>query len=386
MPILLRDSPRLRVMPPFDRRGLESRPPAPYLPAFERPTPRRPPMLRLHEYAYHRPSTLDDAVAFLAAHEDAMPIAGGTDLVPNMKHRLFTPRHLVALKGIAELHGIGAADAAGRPVDADDAAAAQLVLGACATLSEVARNGLVRRILPSLAEAAGHVAGPQIRNQGTLGGNLCLDTRCTYYNQTHFWRSALGFCLKKDGDVCHVTRVGKKCVAAHSADTAPVMMTLGAVADLVSVEGTRSVPVADFFVADGVWNTVRRRDELVARVRIPLPGPGVRMAYAKVRQRNAIDFPLLSLAVAAEMDDDVVREMRMVVSALGSRPRVVSGLDKVAVGYRLRDVAEAVAQQAYKQCHPLENIIVDTEWRRAMVPVQVRRMLASLDGPRAAAA
>jgi 4-hydroxybenzoyl-CoA reductase subunit beta len=336
-------------------------------------------MLRLHEYTYHRPRTLAEAAAFLREHPDAMPIAGGTDLMPNMKHRLFTPRHLVALKGIGELHGIGLADAEGRAVEVGSAQAAQVVMGAAATLTEVSRHPLVRQALPALAEAAGKVAGPQIRNQGTLGGNLCLDTRCTYYNQSFFWRNALGFCLKKDGDVCHVTRTGKKCVAAHSSDTAPVLIALGAMVDLVSADGERTLPVDAFFIADGKWNTVRRPDELVARVRVPLPGPGVRMGYQKVRQRNSIDFPLLSIATVASLDaDDRVRTLSVVVSALGSRPRVVSGLDKLAAGQRLGDVAEAVAQQAFKQCHPLENIIVDPDWRRAMVPVYVRRALLGM--------
>ena len=336
-------------------------------------------MLRLHEYAYHRPTALAEAAGLLREHEDALPIAGGTDLMPNMKHRLFTPRHLVGLKGIAELHGIGLADAEGNAVAEDAPEAAQLVIGAAETLTAVARSPLVRRIVPALADAAAHVAGPQIRNAGTIGGNLCLDTRCTYYNQSFFWRQALGFCLKKDGDVCHVTKVGKKCVAAHSADTPPVLITLRAVADVVSADGTRTVSVDEFFVANGVWNTVRGRDELVARIRIPLPGPGVRTAYRKVRQRNAVDFPLLSIAAAAEVGaDQGARSLSLVVSALGSRPRVVTGLDKLVAGNRLADVADAVAAQAFKQCHPLENIIVDPDWRRAMVPIYVRRAIEDL--------
>jgi 4-hydroxybenzoyl-CoA reductase subunit beta len=336
-------------------------------------------MLRLHEYRYHRPDRLADAVALLRDHEDALAVAGGTDLVPNMKHRLFTPRHLVGLKGIQELRGIGYADEQGNPVPEGAPEASQLALGAGETLTRVSRDARVRRHFPSLADAAGKVAGPQIRNQGTLGGNLCLDTRCTYYNQTHFWRQALGFCLKKDGDVCHVTKVGKKCVAAHSADTPPVLITLGAVADLVSADGTRTVPVADFFVADGVWNVVRRRDELVSRIRIPLPAPGTRMAYRKVRQRSSIDFPLLSIAAAARTaDDGTLAGLSLVVSALGSRPRLVAGLDKLTAGARLQDVVDTVAQQAFKQCHPLENIIVDPDWRRAMVPVYVRRALEEM--------
>lgn len=331
-------------------------------------------MLRLHEYRYARPARLAEALELLHGREDAMPVAGGTDLMPNMKHRLWTPRLLVALKGVEEMRGIRLEDAEGRPVADGDPAARCLSLGASTTLTDASRSPLVRRWFGSLAEAAGKVAGPQIRNQGTVGGNVCLDTRCTYYNQSFFWRQALGFCLKKDGDVCHVTRVGRKCVAAHSADTVPALMTLGATVELASVEGTRSVPVSDFFVADGRWNTVRRPDELVVRVRIPLPPPGLRTAYRKLRQRQSIDFPLLSVALAAEVaEDETVRSLSLVVSALGSRPRAVSGLDRVAVGQPLREVADAVAQQAFKQCHPLENVIVDPDWRRAMVPVYVRR-------------
>jgi 4-hydroxybenzoyl-CoA reductase subunit beta len=325
-------------------------------------------VLRLHEYTYHRPRTVEAAAALLAAHPGrARLIAGGTDLMPNMKHGLFTPEHVIALRQIPELHGI--------EERGDD-----LVIGAAESLSAVSRHAVVRAHFPALAQAAGSVAGPQLRNMGTIGGNLCLDTRCTYYNQTHFWRSALGFCLKKDGDVCHVTKVGKKCVAAHSADTAPVLMTLGAEADLVSTEGTRTVPVADFFIADGIENTVRGWNEIVTRIRIPLAAARMRTAFRKLRQRNAIDYPVLNIAVAADLADDAtVRELRMVVSALGSRPRAIAGLDKVAAGRRLdAETIDAVAERAFRQCHPLTNIIVDAEWRRAMVPVHVRRALQEI--------
>jgi 4-hydroxybenzoyl-CoA reductase subunit beta len=335
-------------------------------------------LLRLHEYRYHRPTRLEQALELLHGRDGAMPIAGGTDLVPNMKHRLFSPHHLVGLKGIAELRGIGLVDEDGGAV-ADVEEAAALSIGAGETLSAVARHPLVGRFFPSLARAAGLVAGPQIRNQATIGGNLCLDTRCTYYNQSLFWRQALGYCLKKDGTVCHVTRVGKKCVAAHSADTPPVLISLGATVELAGADGFRSVPVEGWFVADGIWNSVRQPGELVVRVRIPLPAPGLRTSYQKLRQRNSIDFPLLSIALAAELAADrTVTTMSLVVSALGSRPRVVTGLDKLAVGRPLAAVVDAVAQQAHKQCHPLENIIVEPSWRRAMVPVFVRRALREI--------
>ncbi len=322
-------------------------------------------MLRLPPFRYHRPATVDDAVALKAEHgPEAMYVAGGTDLVPNMKHRLFEPRHLVALKGIEALGGIRVEDGT-------------LRIGAAETLTAVSRDAEVRRLFPALAEAAAHVAGPQLRNQGTIGGNLCLDTRCTYYNQTAFWRGALGWCLKKDGEVCHVTKVGRKCVAAHSADTPPVLMTLDASAVLAGPGGRREVAIRDFFVADGIWNTVREPGEIVVEIRIPLASAGRRQAYEKLRQRGSIDFPLLTVAVSAELDGDgTVRDIAGVVTALGARPRVLSGWAEMAVGARLeRDLVDGLAARAHEQCRPLENIIVDPDWRRAMVPVYVRRAL-----------
>lgn len=355
-------------------------------------------MLRLPEYRYHRPTSLRQALDLLGEHAgDVIPIAGGTDAVPNMKHRLFSPGHVVGLRRVAELRGIeewvgtgersgigerGGAELRGGVgergwIDEPDG---EVWIGAAETLATVAAHPVVRRHFPALARAAGSVAGPQLRNMGTIGGNLCLDTRCTYYNQTYFWRKALGFCLKKDGDTCHVTKVGRKCVAAHSADTPPVLMTLGATAVLASPDGEREVPVDQFFVADGVSNTVRRADEIVVGIRVPIPPAGTRTSFQKLRQRNSIDFPLLNVAAAAVLDpEDVVSELRIVVSALGSRPRALTGLDRIAVGERLTpEVIEAIAERAHQQCHPLTNIIVDPDWRRAMVPVYVRRALGEI--------
>ncbi len=325
-------------------------------------------MLRLPPFRYHRPTDVAEALDLKGEHQgDAMYVSGGTDLVPNMKHRLFEPAHLIALKGLPELRGIEEREGS-------------LRIGAAETLTDVATNEAVLRHFPALATAAGHVAGPQLRNSGTLGGNVCLDTRCTYYNQTAFWREALGFCLKKDGDVCHVTKVGKKCVAAHSADTPPVLMTLDAELVLAGPEGTRTLSVRDFFVADGIINSQRAPDEILTEIRIPLSSAARRQAYTKLRQRKSIDFPLLTVAVAAEIDSSgAVRSLEGVVTGLGSRPRVLTGWSDIAEGRRLDDeVVEALADRAHKQCHPLENIIVDPEWRRAMVPVYVKRALAQL--------
>ena len=326
-------------------------------------------MLRLPPFEYHRPETADEAAGLLdELGDDAMLIAGGTDVIPNMKHRLHEPAHLVSVRNVAELQGID--------VEGDE-----LVLGAGTTLAEVAADPRVRTHLPALAEAAGQVAGPQLRSMGTVGGNLCLDTRCTYYNQSYFWRRSLGFCLKKDGDTCHVTGTGAKCVAAHSADTPPVLWVLGATVDLTSADGGRSVPVDEFFVPDGIRNTVTQPGEIVTRIRVPLPSAGTRMAFRKLRPRRSIDFPVLNLAVAGAVEGGRVRTLRLVVSGLGSRPREVTGLDDVMDAPLNEETIDAVALQAHKQCRPLTNSIVDPQWRRAMVPVYVRRAVESLSEP-----
>ncbi len=325
-------------------------------------------MLRLHSYTYHRPATVDAAIGLLVEHAgDAMPIAGGTDLVPNMKHRLFTPPHLVALRGIEELRGIEVGEDGIR-------------IGACESLDAVSRHPVIRERFPSLATAASLISGPQLRRMGTIGGNVCLDTRCTYYNQTYFWRKALGFCLKKDGEDCHVVKGGTRCVAAHSADTAPVLMTLDAELEIAGPSGRRQVKVDDFFTSDGVWNRQMEKDELLVGVYAPIPAAGTRLAFRKLRPRAAIDFPLLNLAASVRLDrDDRVEALQMVASAMGSYPRRIGKLEEAAVGNTLNPaVIDLVAQQVFRQCHPLDNLIDDKEWRRAMVPVLVRRVLGEI--------
>ncbi len=291
-----------------------------------------------------------------------MPIAGGTDLVPNMKHKLFTPGHLVALKRVDALHGI-------------ERRGGELLIGAAESLAAIARHPLIGEHLPALAKASGAIAHPMIRNQATIGGNICLDTRCTYYNQTLFWRKALGYCLKKDGDVCRVTKESTECVAAHCADTPPILMALNAEVNLASADGYRSMLLDDFYTTDGIWNTKREPHELVTRIRVPVPAPRLRMSFQKLRERKSVDFPLVSLALALELSaGPVVESVALVVAALGAKPLRISGLESVLVGERLtNEKIEEVAQLAYRQCDPLENIRVDVEWRRAMVPVYVRR-------------
>src|SRR5687767_14617082 len=265
-------------------------------------------MLRMDPFHVERPASVEEAVALLAQHgTKAKVLAGGTDVVPNMKHGLHEPEIVVSIGRIGALKGI---------VDAGD----HLEIGALTTLHEIEHSEVIQQFAPGFAKAASLVAGPQLRRMGTLGGNLCLDTRCLYYNQTYFWRESLGFCLKKDGTVCHVVAGGKKCVAAASNDTATMLLCLDAQIEIQSSKGKRVMPLEDFYVADGVKNTVLAADDLLVRVRVPKKSAQRREGYAKLRHRNAIDYPLLSVGVRFDVEGERISDARVVVSALAARP------------------------------------------------------------------
>jgi 4-hydroxybenzoyl-CoA reductase subunit beta len=321
-------------------------------------------VLTLPRFAWSSPATVAEVLAELAAHPgECLLVAGGTDVVPNLKHRLLEPRRIVHLGAVTELRGIREEGGA-------------FELGALVTLRELAADEGVRGAHPALSTAAGLVASPQVRAMGTLGGNLCLDTRCTYYNQTFFWREALGFCLKKDGTRCHVVPQGKRCVAAHSSDVAPVLIALGAEVEIASGAGRRWLDVDSFFVGDGLHNNVLAPGELVTRLRVPAAAHGALSAYRKLRPRAAIDFPMLSVAVAARGSRERVESIRVVVGALGARPKLVGGLDAVVAGRAADENLFAnIASVAHQQCRPLTNVPYDADWRHEMVKVEVTRAL-----------
>jgi 4-hydroxybenzoyl-CoA reductase subunit beta len=326
-------------------------------------------MLRLPQFETEVPTRLADALTLLDANPTAMIVAGGTDLVPNLKHELFTPPIVVSLARIVELRGISH-DTSG-----------WITIGAMTTLEDVATSELLRTRAPALAQAASLVAGPQLRAMGTLGGNVLLDTRCQWYNQTYFWRQALGFCLKKDGTKCHVVEGGSKCVAAASNDTAPALMTLRAELVFESTRGRRTVPIDDFWIADGIQNKKLEPGEVLVAVRIPPTGPGHRGAYGKLRERGSIDFPLLGVAARLDLDaKNRIENADLVITALQARPLRIQRAAPILAG-KMLDTPELEAAigelcaQAYKQCHPMPNVPGDADWRREMVPVYVRRTL-----------
>ncbi len=326
-------------------------------------------MLRLPAFELVEPRSLETALALLAEHGDqALLIAGGTDLVPNMKHELFTPRVLVSLAHLPELRGLSA--------ERDGT----LVIGALTTIDELARAPLVRQRAPALAQAAGVISGPQLRRMGTLGGNVMLDTRCQWYNQTYFWRSALGFCLKKDGSVCHVVAGGANCVAAASNDTAPALMTLGARCVFAGPEGRRELPVDELYTSDGIHNKAVR-GEILVEVRVPPTAAGHHGAYGKLRERGSIDFPLLGVAVRLDLErSGAVADADVCTVALQARPLRVKKIAATLRGTRPGEesfslAVEEAAELARRQCHPLSNVPGDADHRHRMVPVYVRRTL-----------
>jgi 4-hydroxybenzoyl-CoA reductase subunit beta len=326
-------------------------------------------MMRLPPFTYLTPRTAAGAARLMAEHGPAaMLVAGGTDLYPNMKRRQFEPTVLVALAGIAELRGVHGSARDG------------LRLGSTTTLTAVSRHPEVARHYPALATAAGLVSTPQLRNMGTIGGNVCVDTRCNYYNQSFQWRKAIGFCMKKDGDICLVAPGSDRCWAVSSSDTAPVLWSLGARARLVGPGGDRTIPVSALFQDDGIVYLAKRPEEILTELVLP-PAAGWTSAYLKLRRRGSFDFPVLGVAAALRMEGDVVREARIVLGAVASTPREATKAASALVGQRLTsEVIETAAGLAAGPAKPLDNTDLTHPYRKKVTRVFVARALARLAG------
>ena len=325
-------------------------------------------MLRLPPFRYAAPGTANDAARLLADHgPDAMAVAGGTDLYPNMKRRQFTPRVLVGLRGLAEAYGIQANGA--------------LSLGAMATLTEVADHPVVRGRWPAIARAASLVSSPPLRNAGTIGGNLCVDTRCNYYNQTEFWRASIGYCMKKDGHVCLVAPGSDVCWALSSSDTAPVMIALGADVTLVGPKAERRIAVRDLYGPDGIAYLAKRPEEILTRIHVP-DRTGWAMTYRKLRRRGSIDFPILGVAAAVRLGAGRrVAEAHLVLGAVHTAPVVARDAEEFLRGRVLdAETIEMAAGIAYRPAKPLDNADLSYAWRKRMARVEVARALRELAG------
>jgi 4-hydroxybenzoyl-CoA reductase subunit beta len=325
-------------------------------------------VIRLPAFEYVTPRTITDAVKALGDRgPDAMLVAGGTDLFPNMKRRQFEPKTLVGLRGLRELRGVRTANGA-------------VTIGAGTTLTQVAAHPDLARRYPALATAAGLVSSPQLRNMGTLGGNVCVDTRCNYYNQTFEWRKAIGFCMKKDGEICLVAPGSSRCWAVSSSDTAPVLWALGATARLVGPAGERTLPVAALFRDDGIEYLAKAPDEILTELVLP-PDEGWASVYLKLRRRGSFDFPVLGVAAAVRRDGDVVREARIVLGAVASQPREATAAATALVGERLTtETITRAAELAAGPARPLDNTDFTHPYRKRLARVYVARALARLAG------
>ena len=325
-------------------------------------------MLRLPAFRYVAARTAREAAGILADHgPQAMAVAGGTDLYPNLKRRQFEPKVVVGLRGIEGATGI--------------AANGGLRLGALTTLTEVAEHPLVNQRWPSVARSAGLVSSPPLRNVGTIGGNLCVDTRCNYYNQTEFWRASIGYCMKKDGDVCLVAPGSRTCWALSSSDTAPVMISLDAEVTLVGPAGERRLPVRDLYGTDGIDYLAKKPEEVLTDVHVP-DRSGWRATYRKLRRRGSIDFPILGVAAAVRLGaGNVVEDARIVLGAVHVRPVQSTDAEAFLRGKTLDpEVIEMAAGIAYQLAKPLDNADLVYAWRKRIARIEVARALRELAG------
>jgi 4-hydroxybenzoyl-CoA reductase subunit beta len=309
-------------------------------------------MMRLPWFEYRAPRSVAEAAKILAGEgSSAMLIAGGTDLLPNMKRRQMAPRVLVSLRNISELKINGR------------------TLGAGMTLSEIAKKG---ELPMGLRQAAAQVATVHLRNMGTIGGNLCLDTRCTYYNQNYEWRKAIDFCLKKDGEICWVATASKRCVAMSSTDCAPALLVLNSKVKLASANGEREVALAELYNNDGIDYLTRRPDEILTEVRFD----NLQSTYWKLRRRGAFDFPVLGVAAALGPEG-----ARLALGAMASRPFLVERANDFLKGKSLTDeVIEEAGKLAASRAKPMDNADLDLYWRKGVVGSFVGYALRELRG------
>ena len=319
--------------------------------------------MSLPSFQLLRPRTLDEALALLAKHDGEVKIiAGGTDLLPSMKQKLFTPGYVVDLREISELHGIH--DVPGEGVE----------IGALTPLGMIEHSPIIRSHFPVLYEAVKTIASPVLRNMGTLGGNICLDTRCLWYNQSLLWRKSCGFCLKKDGDLCHVAPGGRFCWATFSGDTPPALLCLGAEVEIFGPNGVRRTPLSEFYVNDGILRLHLASNEILTRVHLPETAAGWRGSYHKLRIRGSIDYPLAGVAVALKMASGRVQQARVAITAVNPAPHLVKEAEAHLLGTSPdEEIAEMVGELAARTAKPLTTSALTPEYRREMVRVFAKR-------------
>ena len=324
--------------------------------------------MSLPQFKLLRPRFAEEAVDYLGEHTGNIRVlAGGTDLIPSMRQKLFEPEYILDLRRLSAMRGITPAADGG------------VEIGALTTLRAIECSEYLRQHYPVLSEAAGTVASPVLRNMGTIGGNICLDTRCLWYNQSLTWRKGCGFCIKKDGDLCHVAPGGTKCWAAFSGDTPPALLCLHAEIEIAGVTGTRRIALSEFYT--GIGDNYRRlhSNELVTRVFLPASSAGYRGVYRKLRVRGSIDYPLAGVAVVMKRSSNGnsvghVADAQIGITAVNPAPLLVKGANELLAGKVLDEaLAEAVGDLAAKMAKPLTTSALTPEYRREMIRVFTKR-------------
>src|SRR5436853_3600014 len=339
-------------------------------------------MMRLPQFEYLSPRTVAEAVEMMTdADPDARFVAGGTDLYPNMKRRQQTPKTVISVMRVAELRNIRGDEYSG------------ITIGARALLSEICRHKLIEQVYPVVTQAARLIATPLLRNMGTIGGNLLLDTRCNYYDQNYEWRKGINFCLKKDGDICWVAPGSSKCWAVQSSDLVPVMVAIGAKFRLMSTLGERMIDAAGFYNDDGIDYLKKRPDELLVDIHLP-PTNGWRASYQKLRRRGAFDFPVLGVAAWIKLDGQAknadgtsalpassgrIEDAKLVLGGIAPSPIEVNDAANALIGHPLNDdQIQAAAEACYIKARPLDNTDFVYQWRKQMARQYTIRALEEL--------
>ncbi len=322
-------------------------------------------MMRLPTFTFHQPASAADAVRIAADHgPEAMYVAGGTDLYPNMKRRHQTPAQVISLANVPELFGVHGDPTTGVSV------------GAMTRLSDIEHSATLREAYPAVAEAAALISTPLLRNMGTIGGNLLLDTRCNYYDQSYEWRESVNFCMKCDGDTCWVAPSSPRCWAVQSSDSVPLLCAMDAEATLMSPEGERRIPVRDLYRDDGIEYLTIKKGELLTQVHLP-PLNGWKSSYRKLRRRETFDFPVLGVGVCVWRDGEAIVDIRIRIGGAGSYAIPATGAEDMLRGQVPTDelIAEA-AQTAYKPARAMDNTDYVAGWRKKMAPIFVARAIA----------
>ena len=325
-------------------------------------------MHSLPEFTLQRPASLAEAAGLLAAQPAARLVAGGTDLLPNLRRGLERPPVLI------DLSGLGGFDLVQEAPDGS------ILLGAGLTLAAITTNALVLSRLPALAEAAGAAAGPGHRSAATLGGNLCQDTRCVYYNQSEWWRASNKYCLKRGGETCHVAPQGARCHAAFSGDLAPVLLALGAQVELQSAKSHRNLPLNDLYRDDGAAHLTLQPDELMVRVRVPAAAPGLACGYRKARVRGAMDFPLAAVAIALAQEQGRIVSLTVALSGTNSHPLLLEGTGEMAGQPVDEALVTRVGKLVQKQVSPMRSTVTPANYRRQVAAALAQRLLREMAG------